>query len=226
MNRKFQLLITGLIICGVNFIASASDSNKVCWGIKVTGDAEFPSKWHGQYNSVKMFHNGSGFTIGGVSNIYIGKNFYFEPGVSFFYSNYKYDLVVAYLTSENPKLTKYGLEVPTVFGYKIDFSDRIGLRIFTGPQIRYAFGGKIGIKDSQFEDSQSIEETKNLLLWDTNRRFDCSWKVGVGLPIDRFMISVEADFGLTNLYKTSTLMGSSKWRYRENRVGAGLTYYF
>ena len=219
MNRKLQILIAGIILCSINFVASANDDNKVLWGVKATIDAELPGKWHGNHHSVKMFHNGVGFTAGGVSNIFLGKNFYFEPGVSFFYSQYKLDLIIAtdgfagYY--KDPKLYKLGVEVPLVFGYTIGFSDKFALDVFTGPQIRYAFGGEVVIKDKEVK-----EQVGSLLdLWQAQRRFDCSWKIGVGLPINNFTISLEADLGITDLLKEGMT-------FRENRLALGIAYFF
>ena len=218
MKRKLKIFLIGLILCCFNFNIFSKDNNSVIWGIKAKIDAELPGKWHGNNNSVKIYNPGIGFTIGGFSNIYLGKNFYFEPGVSFFYSQYKYDLIIeidALESYKDPKLYKIGLQVPLVFGYTIDFSDKFSMDIFTGPQFRYAFGGKVIIKDKAIE-----EQVKDVLdLWNVQRRFDCAWKVGIGFPIREFTVSLEADFGLTDLLKE----GMS---FRENRIGLGLTYYF
>lgn len=221
MVRKSLILLSGLLCTSLTY--GKINDKRVNWGLKATVDAELPTKWHGEHNDIKMFNNGVGFTIGAISNISIAKNFYFEPGISFFLSQYRYDLIVAdgKDKTENPMLSKYGIEIPTLFGYTIDFNDMIGLHIFTGPQIRYAFTGKVGLNSEEQK-----EENENLLLWDSNRRFDFSWKIGIGLPIQHFMISVEADFGITNLYKKGALTGHTNWNYRENRVGAGITYYF
>ena len=124
MSRKLLNLIIGIILCCVNFNILAGDNNRVLWGLKASVDAELPGKWRGNDVSVKMYKPGVGFTIGGVSNIYLGKNFYFEPGVSFFYSQYKYDLIIGGETLndyKDPKLYKLGLEIPLVVGYTIDF---------------------------------------------------------------------------------------------------------
>ena len=217
MSRKFNILIICVILSCFGLKVSAQENNKVLWGFKATVDAELPSKWRYDHNSVKMYHNGVGFTIGGISNIYIGKKFYFEPGVSFFYSQYRYDLLISndvFNEYRDPKLYKIGLEIPLSFGYTFDFSDNFSMEIFTGPQFRYALGGKVIIKDKEMQ-----EQVGDLLnLWDTQRRFDFSWKIGIGFPIRDFTLSIEADLGITNLLKHEV-------SFRENRIGLGLAYY-
>ena len=218
MSQKLKILIIGLVLFCSNLNVLPNDNNQVLWGLKASIDAELPGKWHGENISVQMYHPGVGFTIGGVSNIYLGKNFYFEPGLSFFYSQYKYDLIIGIenlYDYKDPNLYKIGFQVPLTFGYTIDFSDKFAIDVFTGPQLRYALGGKVVIKDTDIKELLD----NSLDLWEVQRRFDCSWKVGLGLPINQFTLSLEADIGITNLLKNDIT-------FRENRLGLGLTYYF
>ena len=218
MNRKLKILFIGIILSCFNLNVLAADNNRVLWGLKASIDAELPGKWHGENHSVRMYKPGVGFAIGGVSNICLGKNFYFEPGLSFFYSQYKYDLVIgvdAVNFFKDPKLYKLGFQLPLVFGYTIDFSDKFAIDVFTGPQLRYALGGEVVIKDKEIK-----EEVDDIIgLWNVQRRFDCAWKIGIGIPMKDFTLSIEADLGLTDLLKEDM-------SFRENRVGLGLTYFF
>ncbi|MCH5345715.1 MAG: PorT family protein [Muribaculaceae bacterium] len=222
MKQKAIVVIICALVLTISNISRAAD-NPVLWGVKVTGNVELPGKWRGDNNSVKMFNPGAGFTAGVVSNIYLDSNFYLEPGVSFFYSRYNYDLSLGYFDNleENPSLSKYGIQVPIVVGYTFHIGDTFSMNLFTGPQVRYALGGGVGIKDEALK-----EENEDLLSWDTFRRFDCSWKIGLGFPVDNFAISLEADLGMTNLIKPSDLTGRTTMRFRENRLLLGLTYYF
>ena len=218
MNKKILTLVTGLLLGFVTFTSSAENYNKVLWGVKATVDVELPSKWHGNHTSFKMYHPGSGFTIGGVSNIYLGKNFYLEPALMFFYSQYRYDVTIGVdfmKDFKDPKLYKLGIEVPFMVGYSIDFSEKFAMDVFTGPQLRYALGGETVIKDNEIKEllGDSFD------LWKIQRRFDCSWKIGIGFPMDHFTLSFEADLGITNLLK-------HEMSFRDNRIGLGVTYYF
>lgn len=217
---KFALLLSGLLLTTT---AAEAKKDIVTWGAKLTVDAERPTKWHFKDHSFRMFHNGVGFTLGAVANFDLGHNMSLEPGLSFFYSKYNYDLVLGYESNmeKDPPFTKIGFQLPVLFGYTFNFSDHFGLRLYTGPQVRWAFGGSIGIKDPQVK-----KDYETLLLWESNRRFDCSWKFGIGFPIYNFMISAEADLGMTNMAKGSTITGNNPWVQHENRIGAGVTYYF
>lgn len=219
LKHKIVALLVAMISCGTASV-SAQNEERVQWGLKLSVGAELPSKWHGDNGNVAMYRPGVGLAVGAVSNIYLGKNFYFEPGVSLFYTRYRYkDLFVmgdgGNFSEKDPTIHKYGVQIPLVAGYEISFSGRYGINVFTGPQLRYAFAGKTTFKNKELQ-----KENEDILgLWNYQRRLDCSWKIGVGFPINSFNISVEADLGMTDLLK-------GDMSFRENRVGAAVTYYF
>ena len=220
---KYNLFIVLLILSATWLGKGVLAENHVEWGMKLALEGELPGKWKNEMASVTMFKPGIGVNIGGVAHIHIGRKFYFEPSLSLFNSSYKYkDLIISNaddsVTESDPKLTKWGVQLPLVIGYEIDFSDRFGLTIFTGPQMRFAFAGKIDIKNKTLK-----EDFGNYFdLWGINgqRRFDLSWKVGGGVPIPirDCVFTLEADFGITDLLKD----GMS---FRENRIGLGFTKY-
>lgn len=219
MKHKFVALLVVMIACGTASVTAQNDAS-VQWGLKLSVGAELPGKWHGENNNVAMYRPGAGLAIGAVCNIYLGKNFYFDPGVSLFYSRYRYkDLYImgdgGDLSEKDPTIHKYGVQIPLIVGYEIGFSGKFGMNVYTGPQLRYAFAGNTTLKNKELQ-----KENKDVLdLWNYQSRFDCSWKIGVGFPINSFNISVEADFGMTDLLKDDM-------SFRENRVGAAVTYYF
>lgn len=218
---KHKILYSILTLFLGTFGVFAQNDDLVIWGLKASVDAELPGKWHRDGGSVNMYSRGYGFTIGGVSNIYLGNNFYFEPALAISYSQYRYkDLLISDSEGEfveaNPKIYKWGIQVPLVIGYSIGLSNQYSLNVFTGPQIRYSFVGDITFRDKDKEVQKDAYEYIN--LYDGQRRFDLSWKIGVGLPVNNFMISLEADLGITDLLKNN-------FSFRENRVGIGVTYY-
>lgn len=209
-------LIVTLIIAAFSaaFAANAQDSKRVLWGVKAGVDIELPGKWHGDHSSVKMFKPGIGFSAGAVCNIDLGYNTFFEPGLGLFHEQYRYDEFIVMgdngqPLAEDPKVSKTGLMIPLIFGYSFWFNDDAGLRVYTGPQLRYAFDGNIDIDVDEADFS----------IWDGQRRFDASWKVGLGMPFNHFMVSLEVEFGMANLLK-------NELKFSENRVGLGLSYYF
>ncbi len=217
MKRK---ILSAILMTLVGTIFAFGQDNTVMWGVKASIDAELPGRWHGDGGGVTMYRPGVGFTLGGVSNIYLGKNFYFEPSVAIAYSQYRYKDVVfsnseGVIGETDPKIYKWSLQIPLVVGYSIDIWEKHALNFFTGPQIRYAFAGKIAFRDKEL--AEDANEYVN--LWNGQRRFDLSWKVGVGVPFNNFFVSLEADLGITDLLKNDM-------SFRENRLGVGVTYYF
>lgn len=219
MKRKLIVMLLIGIISVAEAYSQTDGYKRVTFGIKASADIELPGKWKGDDNySLTMYRPGYGFTAGGVCNIYLGSNVYLEPGLSLFYEDYSYkDLIITNEfgddVQKDPGLYKLGVRVPLVVGSVFNISDRLGLSIFTGPVLSYAFAGKIDI-------DSNVDGLDDLDLFRGQRRFDCAWKIGVGLPFDNFMLSVEAEFGVTDLLKAKDLS------FRENRVSLGLTYYF
>lgn len=213
MKRKITLLLLCLTLC---IGASSAGDSGVLWGVKGKVNLELPGKWKGDNGSVKMYKHGFGVDLGAVCNIYLDKGFYFEPGLGFFYEGYNYDGLAApdesgTVIDKDPKITMFGVRLPLVVGYTYDISDRLGVSIFTGPQLGYAFSMKTHTKHPElWGDLTEMNE---------QRRFDCAWKVGLGFPIDSYMLSLEADFGLTDMLKGDL-------SFRENRLGLAFTYYF
>lgn len=209
-------LSVALAIFGLACCFAQSEGNSTLWGVRAAVDYNFPSKWHYDGGSVKMYSPGYGFTLGGVCNLYLGKGFYLEPGVSFFYDTYSFhDLVISDepggQLAVSPGLYKLGVRVPVVAGYTFDFSDQFSMCAYTGPEFSYAFGGKVkydknysGISDELFGEFQ--------------RRADVAWKVGIGFPYKSFMVSVDVALGITDNLK-------SKMRAHDNRLSVAFTYY-
>lgn len=224
--KKSLLILSVILFSGLSSKAQTdtevTKEPTVIWGIKANLSAELPSKWRVNGNSIKMFNSGFGASIGGLANIYLGHNFYFEPELALFYEGYSYDVVLAVAPNSpsvnvGPNVYKMGLRLPLVAGYFINITDTWGLDVYTGPQLNYAFYGKTkssGVESSELEDLGHLFSGQY-----AQRRFDLGWKIGVGFPVERFLVSLEADLGITNLMRQT-------WTMRENRLSLGVSYYF
>lgn len=216
MKRHF---IIALLVCVVGILnghAEEEEMNRApMFGIKAAFDVNIPDYWHADGGSVKMYRNGKGFTLGGVYNVYLGKGFYVEPGVSFFYDSYSYyDLKISDKDIETPSLYKTGVRIPVVAGYSFNLSENFSMSVYTGPEFNWAMGGKIKVKNRDL-----VGDFPDSLFGNFQRRVDCAWKIGVGFPYNGFLISVDGEIGVTDLMKNPDIS------FRENRVTIGLTYY-
>ena len=218
MKRTFIILLLTAVFC-VSEAFGQTENSRLTWGVKAKVDVEIPGKWKNDGVSLTTYRPGYGFTAGAVCNIDLGSNVYLEPGLTLFYEDYSYkDLIIMNESGEavqkDPGLYKLGFRIPVVVGSVFPINERAGFSIFTGPVLSYAFAGKIDI------DSDVDSDLDGLDLFRGQRRFDCAWKIGVGCPIDNYMISLEAEFGITDLLKAKDMS------FRENRVLLGFTYYF
>lgn len=215
MKRSVLILIVCLL--GSFAVRSENEDTKPLFGLRAGLDLEIPGKWHNQGGSVKMFRCGYGVNIGGVCNMYLAKGFYLEPGVSLFYQRYSYDDI--YIdedqTDKDPKIDKFGVRIPVMVGYDINLSEKSSISVYTGPEISYAFAGKY-----HFNKPELWGDLTTVSLFSTYRRFDLAWKVGIGLPIGRSVVGIDAAFGLTDLMKNPDIS------FRENRVTLSLTRFF
>lgn len=216
MKRTFIILLLTAVFC-VSEAFGQTENSRLTWGVKAKVDVEIPGKWKNDDVSLTMYRPGYGFTAGAVCNIDLGSNVYLESGLTLFYEDYSYkDLVITNesggAVQKDPGLYKLGFRIPVVVGSVFPINERAGFSIFTGPVLSYAFAGKIDI------DSDVDSDLDGLGLFRGQRRFDCAWKIGVGCPIDNYMISLEAEFGITDLLKAKDMS------FRENRVSLGFTY--
>ena len=224
MRRFFLFFVLMVTLNRVNALGQQTDDTKPMWGVKAAFDINLPGKWHSGGGSVDMFQHGFGGTIGGVCNIYLGHDFYLEPGVSFFYDTYSYgDITLVgpdYSSfTIHPTIYKTGIRVPVVAGYTFDITDRFMMSVYTGPEVSYVFRGGLRGKcvDSNNEDlGDFYDPYANHGL---HRKFDCAWKIGFAFPTDYVTLNIDAAIGITDIYKNDISM-------RENRVSIGLAHYF
>ncbi|MDE6323769.1 MAG: PorT family protein [Paramuribaculum sp.] len=190
------------------------------WGLRAALDVNLPGKWktpNGE--SIKMFDKGAGGSIGVVYNQPISGDFYFEPGLALFYDTYSYSNLNIASDSEivaiDPKVKKFGLRMPLNFGYRIYLPSGFNFALFTGPELNLGVKGSIGI-DKEIAEEADIPDD---LYKYGYRRFDCSWKIGLGFPIGRWIVNLEGSFGLLDLHKNDI-------SFHENRLSLSLGYDF
>jgi len=192
------------------------------WGIRVNIDINVPGHYHYEGESVKMFRNGAGFSVGAVYTLPVGGIFFFQPGAGLFYDTYSYDdlLVIddpgSGMTTENPAVYKAGLRIPLMFGYNFDLWEKAAVSIYTGPEVDYAFAGKVRL-NKKYDWGETISE--DIFGPYGHRRFDLAWKAGIGIPMNHWFVGLEATFGMLDMLRT----GMS---FHEKRVSVSLGYNF
>lgn len=198
---------------------SANAQGYRSWGIRAAFDINIPGKLGGRLNGEKldMFRTGYGGTIGAVYSHWFSDVVFLEPGLSLFYDTYSYkDLIIEGETKResDPSLYKLGVRIPLVIGYSYYLFDSMPMRVYTGPELSYAFAGQIRIKDKSLIDNTNLFGKEGFM-----NPFDCAWKIGVGFDTDFATVSVEAAIGICDVYKDFL-------KLRENRVSVSVTHYF
>lgn len=190
------------------------------WGVKAAFDTNLPGKVHSNVFNEKMFRAGTGGAVGAVCNIYLGKNFYLEPGLSLYYDTYSYkDLIIAgedLYEEYNPTVYKAGLRLPIVVGYSIGISDQLSIAPFTGPELSYAFAGDIKIHDKDRIDANDVSLFGNPGY---QRHVDCGWKIGLAFFSGMWSFNIDGTIGMTNLM-------TNGMKFRESRGTVSITRYF
>lgn len=222
MRRFFFFVALMAAVCHFNIYAQKTNDTRSMWGIKAAFDVNIPGKWHVDGGSVDMFRHGFGGSLGAVYNVYLGHDFYLEPGVSLFYDTYSYkDLFVdaAEFKAIDPTVYTTGIRIPVVAGYSFDITDRFIMSVYTGPEVSYVFKG--GIRGRYF-NSNNEDIGKDLNPYakhGMHRRFDCAWKIGLAFPTEYVTLNIDAAIGITDICKNDISM-------RENRFSIGLAHYF
>lgn len=219
MKRLFFLFAFLAVVSCPRLAAQDTDDTAPMWGVRAAFDVNLPGDWHVNGSNVKMYKHGYGGTVGAVCNLYLGKGFYLEPGVSLFYDSYSYDNLIIGADSDgngiatDPSLYKFGFRVPVVAGYSFDIG-RAAMSVYTGPEVSVALAGKVRVDTFDKDDF-------DLDLFGPNgqNRFALSWKVGIGVPLDSWFVSLDASLGVTDVYRSDV-------SFREHRVSVGLTKYF
>ncbi len=222
MKRIVAIFTFACSLFGV--MAQNSPDTRPMWGVKAAFDLNLPGKWHGDAGSVNMYRYGFGGTLGAVCNVWLGHNFYLEPGVSIFYDTYSYKGVVfsadgsGYGDESDPSLYKVGVRVPVVAGYSFAVGSSLVMSVFTGPEMSYAFAGKVKLKNPELAGQENGLDLFG--RYGTQRHVDCAWKFGFGWQMyDSWMISLEGAVGMTDLLRGGMT-------FRENRLSVALTRYF
>lgn len=215
---KRFLSVCSVLLASLTFAAVAQESgSRASFGLRIGVDTDLPGKWYNRAGGIKMFRTGFGANIGGVCNLALPKGFWLEPGVSLYYDTYRYyNMYIADgqgREEHDPGVWKFGLRVPVVAGYDIPLTGRLTLAVFTGPELNWSFAGGYDIRQKWAQEEMSG-------LFSTQRRVDCAWKIGVGIPFDRIFVALDAAIGMTDLLKSPDIS------FRENRITLSATYFF
>lgn len=222
-----RILLIIAIAIGVT-TASAQDatifenpSNRAFLGARVGVDISSTGN-----SGTGVYNNGTGFTFGGVYNIPVYKNLYFEPGLSLFYNTFGQQKLEAkeievddqieslyYLVDSS--IRNLGFRIPFIFGYNFDFTDDIRVAPFTGPQMNLSLLARYHRK------SVLDPETDHSLFGENGfKHTDFQWVFGVGVTYQQYYASISGGIGLNRCYSKGPEY------FRRNTFNISLGYNF
>lgn len=172
------------------------------WGLRASLDISCPGKWKLNNTKFDMFGAGAGVNVGVTYYHPFGGGLFVQPGVGLFYDTMDADTPLADTEHIPPQETldawvgTWGLHIPVMAGYRVDFTPTSALFLSTGPQLEAGFNAHLSA-DMPGESNIDGELYDSLL-----RRFDCQWKIEAGVAFSyNYYVGVSAAFGLANLAK-------------------------
>lgn len=129
MTRK--LLFSALVGLAALSAAAQETTAPVTYGVRLGMDVTFPS---GSSDAYKV---GSGFTLGGVAQIALPRDFFFEPGLMASYTAMNSKNLVSFDDEYfYQNAAKYwNLHIPMLFGYKFNIAPQWDMSVATGPYL-------------------------------------------------------------------------------------------
>jgi len=216
-----KILVLLLCIFAIT-VPSVQAQENARFGVRVSWDLNSPSTNLNEY--VDVYGNGSGFSLGAFYDIPLYKSLYFEPGLSFYYNTIGIPDISLDPSSVlvSGSLRNVGFRIPLVAGYRFDFTDDIGLSVFTGPQLNIGLSMKahLNLPDAYKDAGDSSEQ----LYGEGWHRLDMQWLFGVRLHYaDHFMAEISGGPGMTNIMGGKDYKGS---HLRRNIFSIGVGYIF
>ncbi len=185
---------------GAQSYLTENPDNKAYFGARIGIDV---SSTAGQPTNV--FSNGAGFSIGGIYNIPLVMNAYFEPGLSLFYDTFGTTITTtqefpsgAYTYEINGSIRNFGFRIPFNFGYHFDFTDEISVHLFTGPVLNLNLLARQyypADKDADFE-----KQNYSILGSGGFKHCDLQWDFGVAVTYNHYYVSIGGGVGITKAY--------------------------
>ena len=178
--------------------------------------------------SVDSYSNGAGFSIGGIYNIPLYMNLYFEPGISLFYDTFGTEIPIgdniATLESIDGSIRNLGFRVPFHFGYHFDFTDEISVHIYTGPALNWNLWAHQYFPNYK---AYGFEGSNESILGDRGfKHFDMQWDFGVGVQYNNYYVSIGGGIGRTKAYKNIATDDFFHDSFRRNTFNISLGYNF
>lgn len=142
-------LAAGILPLSAQSTVVDNPDNRSYFGLRASFDLACPTdvdiKDLDGYNG-STHDPGAGVSLGAMFHLPIVANFYFEPELDIYYNTYRLKTVWGVegypQTNVSGSTRKFGARLPLQLGYHFDFSPKVSLAVFTGPELDVAFWGR------------------------------------------------------------------------------------
>lgn len=217
--NKIKTFVICAVLGGVVSASAASSylfdnpENQAYFGARVSVDISSAANGGGMYS------NAPGFSLGGIYNIPVYKNLYFEPGLSLFYNTfganhwdtYTDPAIVDPATGDPAEITyqidgsirNFGFRIPLMIGYHFDFTEDIKVNVFTGPQLNLSVVSRYHQSAVKVPGEEEPAYSQSLFGTHGFKHMDLQWKFGVGVSYQKYYMDLSGAWGITKM-KSST----------------------
>ncbi len=199
-------------------LAVDNPDNHAYLGVRAAVDVSSAANGGAYYSSK------AGFSVGGIYNLPIVANFYFEPGLSLFYDTFgtmHFQSEEIMPTPDTGAITggtaepvepeevlykvdgsmrNLGFRVPLKFGYHFDFAEDLKVHVFTGPQVNLSLMARYH-QGAYITPSGHRVASHSESIFGTGgfKHVDFQWNFGAGLQYGDYYVAVEGSLGITRM---------------------------
>lgn len=221
---KSRFLFLGILLAAVYSTAMASDEQQASRRFPVTFEARLAFDVASNTGVRDFYDTGAGLTAGGLANIGLGKNFYFEPGLLIYYTAWSIDNDrLEMLKLYNGSANNLGLRIPFNFGYNVPLLDNLLLQAYTGPWLNINLRAQQSLSaapESPYEDSYEPN-----LFREGFKRVDSQWGFGVKLTwAEHYVLGVSFGVSMTPMRKFQSFHNEMTQRRNSFQINLGYKF--
>lgn len=218
MIRK--LLFSALVMTAALSLAAQDYTPSVTYGVRLGMDITFPS---GSSDAYKV---GSGFSLGGVAQIALPRNFYFEPGLMVQYTAMTADNLISfddeYFYQNSAKY--WNIHIPMLFGYNFSLAPKWSMSVATGPYLNINLSARQQLSPNLSVPNPLPDRKVNLFNhgW---KRADAGWSIKLSVIFAKsYYIGISTGIAFTPLARYGNR--DNKMRIHRNTLALSLGYNF
>jgi len=215
MRSKILILCLLAAVCAT----TATAQIKPTFGARLSMEMTVPGGGSSYYKP------GAGFSAGGVMKLPLTRNFYFEPGLLFYYTAMSSKDIIPFDDFYFQSAVKeYGVRLPLNFGYTFNTGSLWTIDIYTGPWINFNIDASQAL-DPNFSAPEPVpDKTINMMKYGW-KRVDAMWGFGLSFTFsENYHIGLSGGIGFTPLAKYGNR--DKKIRIHRNIVAISLGYNF